>query len=286
MTSQVVTVTARFRQRWRELDPVEYRSRSRITLTPPDLWPDRFVVDSLVAVVWEAYMLGLPLALDLTLPRAVSCWSLYETAWRTFFHHNDVGLAAYWQYLLSESAGCATCKDTVQLLLIGQLAPSMELYQSEEDCVLSWRRAMRAAQLQTSWPEFDSTVAVIKPRVSSREQQTIDDGLRHLTVVRQPHVSLTSGEVMFLYSTAYGSAFTQRLIDYHMSGPIELRLLRAPNIVASQLQLKHSLRARIGARDALRNVLHMPDSLADTYANIACLFGTSQLEALIAQCYN
>lgn len=97
---------------------------------------------------------------------------------------------------------------------------------------------------------------------------------------------LTRAEVMFLYSTAYGAAFTRGLVAYHTSGPSELMLVATPNAVQSQHARKLMLRRVAGANDRLRSLLHMPDSLGDTYANIACLFGEATLAELIRRCYS
>jgi hypothetical protein len=86
---------------------------------------------------------------------------------------------------------------------------------------------------------------------------------------------------MFLYSTAYGRDFSNTLLEDYSSAPSEIFLLRGPDVVNIQGTMKDEIRSSLNVTNTRRNCLHMPDTLADTYANIACLFGGNYLVRLI-----
>lgn len=156
----------------------------------------------------------------------------------------------------------AVCRAALRDRLAVSSPITHDLYQLEESCLVRWKREMRTMPLnRMRWPPFHHTVAVIKPLVPHAKLLLLAIKLARFRRVASATRALRFQDISFIYSTAYGEAFTSELLSYYMSGPSEVILLTGPNVVGEQAATKSMIRQEVGVVDERRNLIHFPDSL-------------------------
>jgi hypothetical protein len=139
-------------------------------------------------------------------------------------------------------------------------------------CMERWARAMRQPGIWVAWPALRTQVAMVKPGADLAAAQA---GLQACyQVVHQIERQLTTGDTRRLYPDAYGADYIAELDRYLTSGPVHVLILVAlPSAGAATTRIKAQLRATLGAADAFRNHLHMPDNPGETLCDINHLAG-------------
>lgn len=254
-----------------ELNPNEYTETEST----------KFRIDLIIASVWEAYSRSFSLTINPDILKNISVWGIYETALKTQFHFKD-----YVENIdgtLEISIGCKLCKQEVSMLLVNESPINERIYCSECPCLMEWKKDMRLNHFTAvTWAPFNYTVMMVKPHVvAAKRDKALNiigadcDFLMHKTII------LNTSDIAFLYSTAYGKQFLRDQINYYSSGKSEVYLIKGDDIVERQEGIKKQIRESLGVADPRRNIVHFPDSLGETYSQIAYFFGEDVLVELI-----
>jgi hypothetical protein len=246
--------------------------------------------DLILACAWELEASASPsLSLPSELTRSLSAWDLIELVRKTQGAFQVVLGSSFEEVVQGARFDtCPRCHRRVCDLLLGD--EQIGTQDEARACLYRWRHRMRAVRPEVAaltWPRFDTTLMMLKPGVSAAVREK---ALSHLSGA-QPRPSerrtMSGRDVLRIYSTAYGKGFRRRMEQYYCSGETEIFELTSPDIVNRQVELKQELRRNLGVNgQMMQNVLHLPDTLGETYDHLAYFLGADRLrERLRSVCW-
>jgi nucleoside diphosphate kinase len=240
-------------------------------LSSPEQPPLKYHLEDVAARVW----LGETVLGDVSFQHA---WSLHEIASKTSFVQTEPLLEA-----VDGTGSCDPCKAICRDLIETERHMPFDIFEEEPCCLYDWKVEMRANHevVHESWPRFDQTIALVKPDSDPHTLPVIRDHLGEGAILAEESVRLGDRDVAFLYSTAYGRSFIRTLVDYMTSDGITAVLLEAPDIGNRQNDLKKFVRANTLVQNALRNNVHVPDSLHEAFAQRQYFFPGATVGATV-----
>jgi nucleoside diphosphate kinase len=267
---------------WRERLLASELPHVEVSLSEARLSAPKLLSDTLVMAVWEAYAIGKELRISEWPAEPFSAWLLIEAAIKTCSKMQETMPSVDWSALVAYTDSCPNCRALVRKYLEEKRRSPELLFCSNATCLLRWKKQMRRPRTeQPKWPPFDYSAMMIKPHVSDHLLAPILQMISPAEIWERRRLFLAKTDIHYLYSTAYGTSFIRRQEEYYSSGPCTIFLIHAPNIIGRQNEMKTQIRGVFGVADRQENLIHLPDSLGETYSTIARFFGVERTLTLI-----
>lgn len=228
------------------------------------------IADLLLQVAWDNYLGGKQTLLPAPLRKELSCWDIWyvclciDTAPESVFTER-------WVALLEQCRDGEEAANIVRALLHKTPVGFPEPEATFGSSLVQWRSVEQSADEAVSLEPGHCCPALIKPHVAA---QPLIARLMHMFHVEQQFTRLLDRRnVQRLYPAAYGAGFVSQLERYLTSAPCTLLLLRAKQAIPNLERCKADMRKGVPPGELMKNLIHMPTSLAELYTDLAHFFG-------------
>ncbi|MGH8901734.1 MAG: hypothetical protein ACRDYA_08620 [Egibacteraceae bacterium] len=226
--------------------------------------------DLLLRVAWDNYLSGYQTLLPAQLRKECSCWDIWyvclciDTAPERIFTER-------WSTLLHQLRDGEEAANIVAAALHHTPVGFPEPEAAFGSSLTRWRTERSTADEGFGLEPGNCCPALIKPHVAA---QPLIARLADTFHVEQQHSRLLDRRnVQRLYPAAYGTGFVAQLERYLTSAPCTLLLLRAKQAIPNLERYKTDIRKGITSGELMKNLIHMPTSLAELYTDLAHFFG-------------